>query len=109
MGFRENEMAEAKFQMHRKAGNEILPRNKAVGGGNDTGMLFKGVLQTISSLGIVHFKIDALPGRLQQTEKALLRFERFRWPINAPVTFLAAEVRIDFVGLKLANLVVPQS
>lgn len=96
---RKHKMAEAEFQMHRETGELVLWRNQAGNRRNHAGMLLKGVLQTVSRGGNVHFNIQALVLRLEQTERALLGLECLGGKRNPPVTLFVAEMRIHFIGL----------
>ena len=103
MGVRENEVAGAEVEMHGQARDFIRTRDCVAVPVDDAGMLLEGELQQVADGGVVLRHVDALRGRLDETELAAVGVEVLGGIPDSPVAEIVAEVRVNLLFGKRAD------
>src|SRR5208337_5255262 len=99
----ENEVTGTKIEMHWQAGDLVRARNCVSVPVDGSGMLLEGELQHVADGGIVMRHIDALFGRLNETELALFGIEGLGGIPDSPVAEIVREVGVDFLAEERAG------
>ncbi len=94
---RKDEVTGTEIEMHGQAGDLVCPRNRVAVPVDGSGMLLEGELQQVADRRVLLRYVNALLGRLDEAELALIGVEGLGGIPDSPVTEIVAEVRVDFL------------
>src|SRR5580704_1457313 len=97
MRVRKDEMTGAEIEMHWQSGDLVGLGHRVAVPVDSSRMLLEGELQQVTDRGVVVRHVDALLGRLDKAELALVGIEGLCGIPDSPVAESVAEVWIDFV------------
>src|ERR1700691_6175024 len=100
---REDEMTGAEIEVNGQTGDLISLGHRVAVPVDGSRMLLEGELQQVADRGIVMRHVDALLGRLDKAELALVGIECLGGIPDSPVAEIVAEVGIELIVRERAD------
>src|ERR1700693_3804431 len=96
----EEEVAGAKLEMNRQAGNLVVPRNAVANPIRYAGVLFESEVEQVPDDSVVHTDVESLIGRADEAELADVGLDRLGGVEDFPIALPVVELRINLFGIQ---------